>query len=684
MFQAKEGGEAMVVAGMAQEIMTGLQTQFRAGPLDKGSFLNSININGVPQVLSTVEKQFLDTINKIPLVTMDEHDFRMQWANADVLPAKTLNLLKYIDLPPLLEARFEEDGVKWDGVEAGLPASLHLSPEKADAIWDPKNPLSFMNYDAKLFDGGVRVWAEAVGDSVEAATRIQKEFGLTAEQMRLLFIWFNRWVEYVNLDLILQNVISNGGDSTVKEAADLGYFHWGQQDNLLHGSIQSQMPFPGNLTIPEFGWWAHTAGFPKEVEFTAAESEALLGTLSAPNATALFLRLQAQALQDPTGPSAHQLHTMFPFLDDVRRDALAAYLTENLAGGILSGIYSDVGVVGNDGRHSGLLITRSVHEWALHGFVDPLVSLLSPAGAKARFCVCAGEANMTTPDDARMGPQGPILPDVAGTGKGNHSNINILRAWHGNGSIEPFRPPGPVDGFDGDFFNTPFPNERQDLWVWVSVSFRTLLVRWQEDVKTLGIKMHRYRLDLEQLLPTSENQYRYDAYYPATTNITSPLGIPVTLSKALFLDCEPLQNSVEGLPPPDPEKHDILLDIEPYSGVIMHAHRRLQTNLQIMAHTMQVFHAPVTSRVVPACWSDVWGTVTEHNAKEFRRKVYGSFHLANVLFLVGVIAGPLLCALGIVLTVIFIRRRRRVGYDTISHEKALNVSMVQQGCLYVE
>ena len=73
-----------------------------------------------------------------------------------------------------------------------------------------------------------------------------------------------------------------------------------------------------------------------------------------------------------------------------------------------------------------------------------------------------------------------------------------------------------------------------------------------------------------------ERDFRPDPNYH--TDNSTPVGLiylgaiqtpqaPVFGSKPHFLDCDPsLYNAIEGISPPDRDKHDVVVDIEPVSA----------------------------------------------------------------------------------------------------------------------
>ncbi len=88
--------------------------------------------------------------------------------------------------------------------------------------------------------------------------------------------------------------------------------------------------------------------------------------------------------------------------------------------------------------------------------------------------------------------------------------------------------------------------------------------------------------DLQNATLNPSEGPQYYAFGPSgTENLTAAVGIPLFVSKPHFLDASTvLQASVYGMRPSRPS-HDTYLDIEPRSGALARAHKRLQINYQM-------------------------------------------------------------------------------------------------------
>ncbi len=110
-------------------------------------------------------------------------------------------------------------------------------------------------------------------------------------------------------------------------------------------------------------------------------------------------------------------------------------------------------------------------------------------------------------------------------------------------------------------------------------------------------------------------------------------------------------NGVTGLPSPNPEQDATTIDVEPYSGIPMHAWKRLQINVHVRPATLYLnstHQEHVLTRVRDVFWPifriEEGGVIPDNLASEFVKNVYGIQKLADVLEYLGFIGGSVLVA----------------------------------------
>lgn len=137
-----------------------------------------------------------------------------------------------------------------------------------------------------------------------------------------------------------------------------------------------------------------------------------------------------------------------------------------------------------------------------------------------------------------------------------------------------------IAGTDAQMFGRPVTSEK--LQVYVSDIYRTAFLQHSHDTTDWhGISLRRYTLqmkDLQNATMNPEAAYYYQFGPDGVENLTAATGVTSFVSKPHFLDgADSLTAEVEGISP-DPAVHETYLDVEPQTGLLARAMKRLQAN----------------------------------------------------------------------------------------------------------
>lgn len=135
-----------------------------------------------------------------------------------------------------------------------------------------------------------------------------------------------------------------------------------------------------------------------------------------------------------------------------------------------------------------------------------------------------------------------------------------------------------VEGGDGQIFGAPAVSEK--IQMYINDIYRTLFLERTSSVTDwYDVTLHRYQLqpkDLMNATSTPEGWQYYQFAPSGLENLTAVGGLPLFVSKPHFLDGDSsLAGSVVGMSPKR-EAHDTFIDIEPNTGMLARAHKRLQ------------------------------------------------------------------------------------------------------------
>lgn len=170
----------------------------------------------------------------------------------------------------------------------------------------------------------------------------------------------------------------------------------------------------------------------------------------------------------------------------------------------------------------------------------------------------------------------------------------------------------------------------------------TLISRANSSLEVEGIKMYEFRLDPVVMLNASDNPYNH--YFgmilgQGLINLTlSYSNVPIWMSKPAWLDViSPLTRYVNSTLVPDRQLHDTIVHVEPITGVIMQAFKRLQVNIVFesplrLSNTTTWFSNLANDQLLlPVGWVQESGQISSSDASSFRKEVYGTQRAVNVI-----------------------------------------------------
>ena len=193
-----------------------------------------------------------------------------------------------------------------------------------------------------------------------------------------------------------------------------------------------------------------------------------------------------------------------------------------------------------------------------------------------------------------------------------------------------------ISGTDGTQFHPDVKNT-ENLKVWSSDLMRVLTFTYQKDVEVEGIQLMQFGL-VPSTLDVNANYYQT---VKGLANMTSSAGVPLFLSKPDFLDADASKtaNLITGMKP-NVTADDTFLDVEPATGAVLSAAKRLQINLQIAPGDL--FTENVSEAYIPIMWIEEGGQITPSLANDFISTVYGAQNLQQTAEIAGPLTGILL------------------------------------------
>ncbi|XP_076446440.1 lysosome membrane protein 2-like isoform X2 [Babylonia areolata] len=204
-------------------------------------------------------------------------------------------------------------------------------------------------------------------------------------------------------------------------------------------------------------------------------------------------------------------------------------------------------------------------------------------------------------------------------------------SWNGNTSLSFWNSSiaNSLNGSDGTLY-PPFVDKSQALYLFSSDLCRSLEIQYSKEYGLKGIDVYRFIVPPMTFANVSVNPDNEGFCTPSTNCLPAGLlnasvcrdGAPVILSLPHFLDGDPdVRNRVFGMNPNRTE-HQSVIDIEPMTGVVMNAAKRLQLNAYLNK-TADIKDLEKLSDyvVLPILWLSESATIDDKSAKDFKSEV---------------------------------------------------------------
>lgn len=144
-----------------------------------------------------------------------------------------------------------------------------------------------------------------------------------------------------------------------------------------------------------------------------------------------------------------------------------------------------------------------------------------------------------------------------------------------------------IEGTNGDMFGRPVTTEK--VQIFVNDIYRSCYLYHAEDKDWGGVNLRRFELqlkDLENATLNPTNAQYYNFGHNGVENATKAANIPLFISFPHFYGADKsLVSAVKGLSP-HKESHLTYLDIEPQTGLLARASKKLQINYLLESDTL--------------------------------------------------------------------------------------------------
>ncbi|KAG9510949.1 Lysosome membrane protein 2 [Fragariocoptes setiger] len=244
---------------------------------------------------------------------------------------------------------------------------------------------------------------------------------------------------------------------------------------------------------------------------------------------------------------------------------------------------------------------------------------------------------------------------------GNMTNIGRVLLWNGKTELSTWKgdPCNRIVGTDGTSFH---PNIRKEekLEVFSPDLCRSLAIEFKQITSMKSVELYRYGMAPSFYDPIDSSDetkcYCVKKTPREKKQFCSARGIidlsscrrkPIVMSTPHFFNGDDnLRNVFEGLQPSHQE-HDTYIDVEPITGYVLRAKRRLQVNVEMLQNEdFTMANTPILQRmgrlIHPFLYIDQSGTITDELLAKLEAKLITKIRLYKILLYSAIVTGAIL------------------------------------------
>lgn len=197
------------------------------------------------------------------------------------------------------------------------------------------------------------------------------------------------------------------------------------------------------------------------------------------------------------------------------------------------------------------------------------------------------------------------------------------------------------------------------LYIFSTDVCRSLYAKYDQSSSVLGIDTEIFTIPPEIFANTTINpdNWPYGLNYSGVLNVSSCReGAPIFISLPhLLYGDDRLLERVDGIYP-DKNVHQTLFEVEPHTGLVLRAQKRLQINVYVQPEHFIDDMKNVMELVLPAMWINESTVIDQKSADDLNNQVLRLFTLARLISIILISLGVVAF---LVTTILYSRRRSR-------------------------
>lgn len=306
-----------------------------------------------------------------------------------------------------------------------------------------------------------------------------------------------------------------------------------------------------------------------------------------------------------------------------------------------------------------LTLNGTVEE-ILWGMDDPIMELLY----KYKL---APSPKLALQTNGSSDPAAETEPTIVFTGYTDISKIDEYNTYHGRNSSGCWgsEAANRINGTEGSMFEPlVMYNKSRPVSIYNEQLYRSVDLNYVNESKYGGIPCYDYKipgwaLENKENNPINEAYYAY--IYSGMLNVTKCLSnVPLFVTKAMFLDAdERLRDNITLSINANRTLHDTYLCVEPYTGVVVDGHKRVQINVQIEHEAFDGFLNNTRPAFIPLIYVDEHGSITPELAAKLNKSLLVPILISHIAFYVLCTLGALIFCVSVFLHARIIRNKNR-------------------------
>ncbi|UJR25991.1 hypothetical protein I4U23_007338 [Adineta vaga] len=307
-----------------------------------------------------------------------------------------------------------------------------------------------------------------------------------------------------------------------------------------------------------------------------------------------------------------------------------------------------------------LFIERTAGEW-IWGYEDPLLKAAKSIPIIKDF----------VPDDHFGYFYGSNATDdglyTVFTGKNNIDVLNNINKWNGVSSLPYWKTSwgNQINGTDGSWFppliNKDLQSER--LYLYSTDVCRSLYAKFQHHSSVLDIPTELFSIPAEVFLNSTLNPDNI-AFGTTDSGVLDVSvcrqGAPIYISLPhLLYAADQYKNRLQGIAP-DASIHQTFFEVEPHTGLVLSAQKRLQINVFLQPEQFVDDFKNISEVVLPVVWINESTIIDQKSADDLNNQVLRYFTIVRSVSIVFIPVGIVL----FIGTIVFFKKRRTTDETT--------------------